>query len=271
MDIKHVLSCNPLRPAYLASAPGAATDPGPLGWVERPGGIVPVGHGGGAFAYDNEGPRHDVLLRPHRLGDRLVTNGEWMAFMADDGYHRPDLWLSDGWGTVSTQGWEAPLYWERVGDEWHEFTLLGRHAVDPHRPVVHVSHYEADAYARWAGHRLPTEDEWETAAAAQPYVEPAFALAGPHPRGVRDDDAGPLRLAFGEVWQWTSGAYLGYPGFTPPPGAVGEYNGKFMSGQVVLRGSSCATPPGHARATYRNFFPPSARWPFTGVRLAADG
>ncbi|HEX7133954.1 MAG TPA: ergothioneine biosynthesis protein EgtB [Iamia sp.] len=270
MDIKHVLSCNPLRPAYLAGDPPRAGDPGPLGWVDRPGGIVPVGHDGGGFAYDNEGPRHDTLLRPHRVADRLVTNGEWMAFMADGGYERPDLWLSDGWAEVQGQGWRAPLYWEQVGDGWHEFTLAGRHEVDPHRPVVHVSHYEADAYARWAGARLPAEQEWEAAVADQPFVEPRFTASGPHPRGIGEIDRGPVRQAFGEVWQWTSSAYLGFPGYAPPAGAVGEYNGKFMSGQHVLRGSSCATPPGHARATYRNFFPPKARWAFSGVRLAAD-
>lgn len=269
MDIKHVLSCNPLRPAYLAGRPAPTADPGPAGWVDRPGGIVPVGHGGGGFAYDNEGPRHDALLRPHRLADRLVTNGEWLAFMADGGYERADLWLSDGWAEVQAQGWRAPLYWEPVDGGWHEFTLAGRHEVDPHRPVVHVSHFEADAYARWAGARLPTEQEWEAAVAAQPFVEPAFVASGPHPRGVAGD-GGPVRQAFGEVWQWTSSAYLGFPGYAPPAGAVGEYNGKFMSGQVVLRGSSCATPPGHARATYRNFFPPRARWAFAGVRLASD-
>ncbi|HYI62572.1 MAG TPA: ergothioneine biosynthesis protein EgtB [Acidimicrobiales bacterium] len=270
MDIKHVLAANPLRPAYLASGPAAAPDPGPLRWVDRPGGRVEVGHAGPGFAYDNEGPRHEALLVPHRLGDRLVTNGEWRAFMDDGGYRRPELWLSDGWATVGAQRWEAPLYWEQVGDEWHEFTLAGRHAVDPARPVVHVSHFEADAYARWTGARLPTEQEWEAAVAAQPHVEPAFALDGPHPRSVAPTDGGPVRQAFGEVWQWTSSPYVGFPGFAPAVGAVGEYNGKFMSGQVVLRGSSCATPPAHARLTYRNFFPPTARWAFSGVRLAAD-
>jgi ergothioneine biosynthesis protein EgtB len=269
MDIKHVLASNPLRPAYLAADPPLAPTPAPLGWVDRPGGIVVVGHGGGGFAYDNEGPRHDALLRPHRLADRLVTNGEWSEFMADGGYRRPELWLSDGWAEVCAQGWEAPLYWEPVGDGWHEFTLAGRHAVDPGRPVVHVSHFEADAYARWAGARLPTEEEWEAAVADQPFAVRAFDLGAPHPAGD-DGCGGPLRQAFGEVWQWTSSAYLGYPGFAPAAGAVGEYNGKFMSGQVVLRGSSCATPPAHARATYRNFFPPRARWAFSGVRLASD-
>jgi len=270
MDIKHVLAANPLRPAYLAATPRATPTPPPLRWVERPGGVIAVGHGSRGFAFDNEGPRHDVLLRPHRLADRLITNGEWLEFMADGGYERPDLWLSDGWATVANDGWIAPLYWERVGDHWHEFTLAGRHEVDPARPVVHVSHYEADAYARWANARLPTEHEWETAVADQAHVEPSFAVSAPHPRAVREDDPGPVRQALGEVWQWTSSPYVGYPGFAPAPGAVGEYNGKFMSGQMVLRGSSCATPPGHARATYRNFFPPGARWMFSGVRLARD-
>ncbi len=267
MDIKHVLWSNPTHPAYIAGTLPAAPEPAPLGWVERPGGLVDVGHGGDGFAYDNEQPRHTALVQPHRLGDRLVTNGEWAAFIDDGGYRRPELWLSDGWATVQAAGWTAPLYWD---DDGCETTLVGRHPVDPGRPVVHVSHYEADAYARWAGARLPTEVEWEAAIADQPSAESAFDPTCAHPDGVDPADAGPLRQAFGEVWQWTSSAYLGYPGFAPAAGAVGEYNGKFMSGQVVLRGSSCATPPGHARTSYRNFFPPSARWPFAGVRLAGD-
>lgn len=279
MDIKHVLWCNPTRPAYLAGDLPRAADPTVLGWVERDGGMVDVGHGGDGFAYDNEQPRHTALVHPHRIADRLVTNGEWVAFIDDGGYHRPELWLSDGWAAVQAEGWTAPLYWDADEDGaaegggdlgWHETTLVGRHPLDPGRPVVHVSHYEADAYARWAGARLPTEVEWEAAVADQPTAESAFDPTSPHPRGVGPADAGPLRQAFGEAWQWTSSAYLGYPGFSPAAGAVGEYNGKFMSGQVVLRGSSCATPPGHARTSYRNFFPPSARWPFAGVRLAGD-
>jgi len=271
MDIKHVLGTNPLRPAYALAMPAPAPDPAPLAWIDRPGGIVAIGHDGAGFAYDNEGPRHDALVHPHRLADRLVTNGEWQAFIDDGGYRRSELWLSDGWAAVTGQGWEAPLYWERVDDLWHEYTLAGRYPLDPGRPVVHVSHYEADAYARWAGVRLPTEEEWEAAVADQPLLEPPFELDGPHPRPPAPDDAGPLRQAFGEVWQWTTSPYVGYPGFAPAAGAVGEYNGKFMSGQMVLRGSSAFTPPGHTRSTYRNFFPPQARWALTGVRLATDG
>ena len=274
MDIKHVLSVNPLRPAYVERDLGPAGPVPPLGWIDRPGGVTTVGDPGAGFAFDNERPRHDVLLAPHRLADRLVTNGEWLAFIDDGGYRRPELWLSDGWATVGAQGWRAPLHWLPVDDGWHEHTLSGTAPVDPARPVVHVSHYEADAYARWAGARLPTEQEWEAAVAgspaAPPSFDPRFVTAGPHPRPVADDDPGPLRQAFGEVWQWTSSPYVGYPGFHPAAGAVGEYNGKFMSGQMVLRGSSCATPPGHARSTYRNFFPPAARWAFSGLRLAAD-
>lgn len=270
MDIKHVLGTNPLRPPYSLAMPAPAPEADPLRWLDGAEGLAEIGHDGDGFSYDNERPRHTVLLHPHRLADRLVTNGEWQAFIDDDGYRRPELWLSDGWASVQAQGWEAPLYWERVDGQWHEYTLAGRYPLDPGRPVVHVSHHEADAYARWAGARLPREEEWEVAVARQGVAEPRFELDGPHPRPPAPDDRGPLRQAFGEVWQWTSSAYLGYPGFTPEPGAVGEYNGKFMSGQDVLRGSCCATPPGHARLTYRNFFPPAARWAFSGVRLAAD-
>jgi ergothioneine biosynthesis protein EgtB len=255
MDAKHLLFQNPLRPAYssLADAPdratsGAGGEPGEADWVKHPGGIVEVGHHGEGFAYDNEGPRHEVLLAPFTLAGCLVTEGEWLQFIDDGGYQRPDLWLSDGWYAVQEHGWDAPLYWEREGGDpqggWRVFTLGGPRPVEPSAPVRHVSHYEADAYARWAGCRLPTEQEWEA-------VSPAEALGGA-----------------GEAWEWTGSAYLPYPGFAPAAGAVGEYNGKFMSGQHVLRGGSCATPPGHSRPTYRNFYPPGARWAFTGVRLA---
>ncbi len=270
MDIKHVLGSNPLRPAYALAMPAPAPEPEALSWIDGDTGIAEIGHEGPGFAYDNEHPRHEVLLRPHRLADRLVTNREWQAFIDDGGYSRSELWMSDGWATVQAEGWDSPLYWERVDGQWHEYTLAGRYPLDPGRPVVHVSHHEADAYARWAGARLPREDEWDVAVARQDMVVPRFELDGPHPRPPAGDDAGPLRQAFGEVWQWSSSAYLGYPGFVPAAGAVGEYNGKFMSGQMVLRGSSCATPPGHARPSYRNFFPPTARWAFSGVRLAAD-
>lgn len=271
MDAKHVLSRNPTRPCYQPGPATRHTAPPPAGWVDRPGGVHPIGHGGTGFAYDNEGPRHDALLQPHRIADRLVTNDEWHAFMADGGYDRPELWLSDGWATVDAEGWRAPLHWVEVDGTWYEHALSGFHPVDPGRPVVHVSHYEADAFARWAGARLPTEHEWEAAVRDAPVAARPFAVDDVHPRpAVAGAGGTSLRQAFGEVWQWTSSPYVGYPGYHPPAGAIGEYNGKFMSGQVVLRGSSCATPPGHARTTYRNFFPPSARWAFSGVRLAAD-
>ena len=270
MDIKHVLSRNPLHPAYADAAdltlPGDAV---PISWIEVAGGIEQVGHPGGGFAFDNEGPRHDTLLRPFRIADRLVSNGDWLAFMADGGYERPELWLSDGWATVQQEGWRAPLYWEPDCDGWAEFTLHGLRPVDPVDPVVHVSYLEADAYATWAGARLPTEFEWEVAArctavgAAASHHELHL-----HPTG-RGASAG-LGQAATEVWEWTASSYLPYPGFQPPPGAVGEYNGKFMCGQMVLRGGACITPPGHARPSYRNFFPPAARWAFAGLRLATD-
>jgi ergothioneine biosynthesis protein EgtB len=247
MDIKHVLSCNPLRPAYGA-LPWAGGASGGPGWIEHGGGIVEIGHVGEGFAYDNEGPRHEVLLQPHRVAAALVTNGEWMAFMDDGGYARPELWMSDGWGTAQQLCWEAPEYWRRAGDSWERYDLGGVEPVDATAAVTHVSWYEADAYARWAGARLPTEAEWETAAPAP-----------------GDPDAGDW---YGTAWQWTASPYIAYPGFQPSAGAVGEYNGKFMVNQQVLRGSALVTPPGHARRTYRNFFPASARWAYAGLRLA---
>ena len=284
MDVKHVLSVNPLQPAYreVQSPPWAhAGSVPPAGWVDHDGGLIEIGHETGdptaGFAFDNEGPRHTVYLEPFRVADRLVTCGEWMEFVDDRGYERPELWLSDGWIATNANGWGAPLYWERDGGDWTVFTLSGRRAVDPAEPVVHVSHYEADAYARWAGARLPTEHEWEHAAAALP-VEGHFlpeepdGLAGAalHPAvaGAAAPGAA-LRQAYGDVWEWTASAYLPYPRFRPAPGTVGEYNGKFMSGQMTLRGGACVTPSGHLRPTYRNFFPPWSRWMFAGVRLAS--
>ena len=274
MDIKHVLSLNPLQPAYAgtASAPGEGTE---LGWKEYDGGLVEVGHEGGGFCFDNELPRHQEYLQPYRLADRLVTNGEWLEFMADGGYQRPDLWLSDGWARVQGEGWRAPFYWSEVDGVWFEHTLHGTFPVDHSLPVCHVSHYEADAYATWAGKRLPTEAEWEHAAtfeesgtAARP--APGAATESWHPRAAGPPTGG-LRQLSGDCWEWTSSAYLPYPGFHPASGAIGEYNGKFMSSQMVLRGGCVLTPPGHARTSYRNFFPPGARWPVTGLRLADDG
>jgi dimethylhistidine N-methyltransferase len=268
MDIKHVLGSNPLRPAYRLTRPPAGEDPGPLGWVGYDGGLVEVGvPEGSGFAFDNESPRHVEWVAPFALADRLVTAGEWQEFMADGGYRRPDLWLSDGWAALQATGQEAPLYWQRQGSKWEVYTLYGPGPVDLALPVVHVSYYEADAYARWRGARLPTEAEWETAAAGEPGPNaPAVAL---HPDAARPDP-GRLRQLYGSAWQWTASAYLPYPGFQPAPGAVGEYNGKFMVSQHSLRGSAAITPPGHARLTYRNFFPPGARWAMSGVRLARN-
>lgn len=245
MDLLHALSANPLRPAYAAAEPvrrpAAATD----AWLEVPGGLHEIGHRGDSFHFDNEAPRHRVWLEPFAIAAGLVTAGDYSAFIADGGYCRPDLWLSEGWDTVVREGWQAPLYWVAEDAGWTRFSLAGQRPVDPAEPVLHVSYYEAEAYARWAGARLPTEGEWEVAAC--------------HVLLEQRDDCG---------WQWTASAYLPYPGYRAPPGAVGEYNGKFMVNQMVLRGGSLGTPEGHARPTYRNFFPAAARWPFTAIRLA---
>jgi ergothioneine biosynthesis protein EgtB len=267
-DLKHVLSCNPLRPAYRELPSSPAGTSGPLGWQAYPGGIAWLGHDGAGFAFDNELPRHRVFLEPFRLGTRLVTNGEYLAFMADGGYTRPELWLSDGWNTVNAQDWQAPLYWEQRDGNWHEFTLGGLRPVAPNAPVCHVSYYEADAYARWAGARLPTEVEWEVAAAALRPAGNFVESEAFHPVPAPPGDG--LRQMYGDVWEWTASAYSPYPGFRPTAGALGEYNGKFMCSQLVLRGGSCATPLSHIRASYRNFFPPDARWQFSGIRLAND-
>jgi len=265
MDIKHVLSRNPLQPAYRIGEQRRAGSPTKPGWIEHPGGPVHVGHGDTTFAFDNEFPRHVAHLVPFALADRAVTCGDWQAFMDDGGYRRPELWLSDGWSVVQQQGWEAPLYWTRDGSGWLVFTLSGGRPVGADDPVCHVSYYEADAFAHWTGGRLPTEFEWEAIAATRA-VEGNFldpAVLHPRPQG----EASGL---FGDVWEWTSSSYSPYPGFRAPPGAVGEYNGKFMVNQYVLRGGSCVTPVGHTRATYRNFFPAGARWAFSGLRLAED-
>jgi ergothioneine biosynthesis protein EgtB len=266
-DILHLFGENPLEPAIWPAAPKVPVAmPGPVRWIDHAGGIVRIGHDDDGFAFDCEGPRHDALLAPHALADRTVTNGEWAAFIADGGYRDPAHWLADGWAWVKAGGIVAPLYWEERDGNWTRFGLDGRRAIDPAAPVTHVSLYEADAYASWAGARLPTEFEWE--AAAQMHDATG---------GNQMDAAGPLEprpasgpAFFGDVWEWTGSAYRPYPGFRTIEGAVGEYNGKFMSGQFVLRGGSCATPRGHARASYRNFFYPHQRWQFTGVRLAKD-
>jgi len=245
-DILALFAASPLKPAYRASAPRASAPASPLGWRKHGGGLTEIGAKGEGFAFDNECPLHKVWLEPFALADRLVTAGEWMEFMADGGYATPTLWLADGWTAVNMNSWRAPLYWEERAGRWLRMTLEGLCAVDPHEPVMHVSFYEAEAFAQWAGKRLPTEFEWETAAAA--------------PNAPTD--------MFGTVWQHTRSAYAPYPGFKAAAGALGEYNGKFMCAQQVLRGSSLATPPAHSRTTYRNFFYPHQRWQFTGLRLA---
>ena len=274
MDIKHVFSVNPLRPVYrlgTAALSGPATEP--LRWVEIDSdSVVSVGADGSGFCFDSERPRHRTLVEPFHLADRLVTEGEWRAFMADGGYERAELWLSEGWATVQANRWTAPLYWDRDGDDWTVFTLGGTRPVLDATPVTHVSFFEADAHARWAGHRLATEDEWELAATRVAATELPNDLAGGtlHPRPASTTSEGGVRQLFGDGWEWTASAYRPYPGFEPEPGAIGEYNGKFMSGQMVLRGGAPVTPAGHTRPTYRNFFPPAARWAFSTVRLAAD-
>ncbi|MDF2493876.1 ergothioneine biosynthesis protein EgtB [Sphingomonas sp.] len=267
-DILHLFAENPLEPALWPAAPKVPVGvPAPITWIEQGEAIIDIGHDGDAFAFDCEGPRHRALVAPHAIASRTVTNGEWQQFISDGGYRDPRWWLSDGWAWVQRERIAAPLYWEEQDGVWTRFGLDGRRAVDPAAPVTHVSFFEADAYASWAGARLPTEFEWEAAAAGH---DPAG--------GNQMDEAGPVEprpaakapAFFGDVWEWTGSAYRPYPGFAPADGAVGEYNGKFMSGQFVLRGGSCATPRGHARASYRNFFYPHQRWQFTGVRLAKD-
>lgn len=268
MDIKHLFYANPLHPAYGAAALQTVKVAGQVSasdWQHYPAQICDIGAAGDLFAFDNEGPRHRVWSEAFRLRSGLVTCGEWLEFMEDGGYRRPELWLSDGWDLARREDWSAPLYWSSAADGvWSIFTLRGDRAVCPDEPVCHVSYYEADAFARWANARLPTEAEWERAAQGRHHAD-GFSL---HPVAARSVQV--LAQMSGSVWQWTSSAYAPYPGFRPAPGAAAEYNGKFMSGQMVLRGGACVTPQGHTRPTYRNFFPPSARWAFSGVRLATD-
>ncbi len=268
-DLLHLFAQNPLRPAVRSTSDvSKATSAAALEWVEFGGGNAEIGHAGGAFAFDNESPRHGVVLRPFRLASRPVTNGEWLAFVEGGGYADPALWLSDGWDSVQAQRWQAPLYWESDGATRLQMTLSGLQPLALAAPVAHVSFFEADAYARWASKRLPTEFEWEHAARGLA-VDGRFVEQG----AWRPDAApsgGGLQQMFGDVWEWTASPYVGYPGFRTAPGAVGEYNGKFMNGQYVLRGGSCVSPRSHLRAQYRNFFQPAQRWQFSGLRLAED-
>ena len=261
-DVKHLLAQNPLYPAYAGTALAASPPAPALLWRGVEGGLADIGHAGGGFSFDNELPRHRQYVAPFELASRLVTNGEYLAFIEAGGYRDASLWLSEGWDQVCAGKLEHPIYWlHEKGGLWREFTLYGEHALDPSLPATHLSLYEADAYARWAGARLPTEAEWELAAAG---IAPS--AGGLHPAPAAHADG--LLQMYGHCWQWTSSSYAPYPGYAPQPGALGEYNGKFMINQYVLRGSSCATPEGHARSSYRNFFPAGARWQFSGIRLA---
>ncbi len=268
-DIKNAFSLNPILPVYCKRLPMSKSATISMGWCDYPEGLYWIGHAGGGFGYDHEFPRHRVFLESFELAKRPVTNGEYMEFMADGGYENSQLWLSEGWQAVRSGGWTAPLYWFREGDDRVSYTLSGRRSIDPNEPVCHVSYFEADAFARWRGCRLPREAEWEIATAdvkaCGNFVE--GGLFHPVSAVERPGDRMPQQM-YGDVWEWTSSPYIGYPGYQPPPGAIGEYNGKFMCNQFVLRGGSCVTPASHIRHTYRNFFQPSARWQFSGIRLA---
>jgi ergothioneine biosynthesis protein EgtB len=273
MDIKHVLSCNPIAPAYDSALPTETGPAAPLDWLGYGGGLHEVGHQGSGFAFDNEGPRHKVYLEDFEFASRPVTNGEYLDFIEDGGYREPRHWLMDGFGAVAENDWSAPLYWHELDGEWQEFTLAGMRPLDRDAPVSHVSYYEAAAFADWAGKRLPTEEEWEVVAettAIDPDDEGNLLARGHlHPEATTVSADHPVQI-YGDVWEWTRSAYSPYPGYYPPAGAIGEYNGKFMSGQMVLRGGCCATPPGHVRSSYRNFFYPHQRWMFSGIRLASE-
>ena len=269
-DIKHVFSINPLYPEYQTFAAGPDDELKPFSWVSFDEGLYEVGHDGNGFSFDNETPHHRHFAESFQMASRLVTNGEYIEFIEAGGYERPELWLSEGWGTVQSETWNSPLYWEKQDGEWYHFTLSGLRRVDPGEPVSHVSYFEADAFARWSGARLPTEKEWEIAAGGVPldgnYVDAAYYR--PIKVGSNTTSPGEIFQLYGEVWQWTQSQYSPYPGYKPAEGALGEYNGKFMCNQFVLRGASCATSKSHARQTYRNFFPPDSRWQFMGIRLA---
>lgn len=279
-DLKHILANNPLRPAYrsdlLQSASSTASQTAKKKnaksqnrqekWLDYPGGLYSIGFAGNEFAFDNESPQHQVYLQDYYLAARLVTNGEYLEFIQAGGYEKSEYWLSEGWATIRSEQWQAPLYWEQIDGNWWVMTLAGMQPLNEHEPVCHVSLFEADAFARWAGKRLPTEAEWEVATAQIPIRGNLLHTDKLHPvpaSGVTRPDQ-----IYGDVWEWTQSAYLPYPGFKAAEGAIGEYNGKFMCNQMVLRGGSCVTPTDHLRPTYRNFFPPSARWQFTGIRLA---
>jgi ergothioneine biosynthesis protein EgtB len=268
-DIKYNFAVNPLKPAYREDLPAACAGAGTaLRWLEQPGGVSEIGHAGTGFAFDNESPRHPVLLAPHALAARLVSNGEFLEFIKAGGYQRPEYWLADGWRTARERQWQAPLYWEKIQGHWTLFTLAGLRPWNEHEPVCHVSFYEADAYARWAGKRLPSEAEWEVAARSQPLRGNLRETGQLHPLPAAAGET--AAQIFGDVWEWTNSAYAPYPGYRPAAGALGEYNGKFMVNQLVLRGGSCVTPERHMRASYRNFFYPADRWQFSGIRLADD-
>ncbi len=270
-DLKHLLSCNPLRPAYQKTWPLTAVSAREKRWLRVAGGVREIGHGGEGFSFDNETPRHKVWLDDFDIASHPVTHGDFVRFIEDGGYRRSELWLSVGWDAVVNRGWEAPGYWEKIRGAWHTFTLRGMAPIEPNTPVCHVSFYEAEAFARWSGARLPTEAEWETAAASAPREGNFLESAALHPLALREATPdNTLAQAFGDVWEWTRSDYSPYPGFRPATGAVGEYNGKFMCNQYVLRGGSCATPLSHIRPTYRNFFPADARWQFSGLRLARN-
>lgn len=263
-DIKHALWSVPLRPETLLGT-SFESSAQQISWIEIEGGIHSVGHAGEEFSFDNENPRHDVLLRPFQIASRAITNAEYVDFINDNGYRRPELWLSDGWDMVCANEWDSPLYWERRDDAWSHFDGTRMQAVAADEPVCHISYYEADAYARWSGARLPTEEEWEVAATRYPSRGTLLEDDILHSQPAKGEG---FQQCFGDVWEWTASPYVAYPGFKPAPGLLGEYNGKFMCNQLVLRGGSCATPASHIRASYRNFFPPHARWQFSGIRLA---
>ena len=269
-DIKHLFSFNPLHPAYRQARVSARhIEVSPMGWIAFGAGLTEIGHDGNGFAFDNEGPRHTVYLHPYRLATRLVTNAEYVEFISAGGYARPEFWLSDGWNKICTAGWQHPLYWQQQDGAWVSHTLNGLQPIALNEPVCHVSYYEADAYARYADARLATEMEWEHGAASVARVGNFVESGQLHPAADSNNES-TLSQLFGDLWEWTASPYAPYPGFKAPAGALGEYNGKFMCNQMVLRGGSCVTPRSHIRASYRNFFPPDARWQFSGIRLARD-